>query len=108
LDLIALPRDLEAYVKVDGWLYQKPCKDLSEQGGDATDRVLGFVHIIAFKGKQMGFIVIVDQSDKMEDDDCGWKEKWTCDMVLCVPCYEQRNNKMDVMVTKEKQQKDCA
>jgi hypothetical protein len=35
-------------------------------------------------------------------------EKWTCDMVLCVPCYEQEITKMDVMVTKEKQQEKIA
>jgi hypothetical protein len=29
-------------------------------------------------------------------------------MVLCVPCYEQEITNMDVMVTKEKQGKDCA
>jgi hypothetical protein len=42
-------RYLEAYVKVDGWLYQKPCKDLSEQGGDTTDRVLDLSTLLLSK-----------------------------------------------------------
>jgi hypothetical protein len=97
LDLIALPkRYLEAYVKVDGWLYQKPCKDCVNKGGDATDRVLDLSTLLLSKGKtDVGFYCNCGPvGHKMDDDDCGWKEKWTCDMVLCVPCYEQRNNKM--------------
>jgi hypothetical protein len=44
----------------------------------------------------------------MDDDDCGWKEKWTCDMVLCVPCYEQQITNGSDGNKRKAARKDCA
>jgi hypothetical protein len=53
LELLPLPKAyLEAYVKVGGWLYKKPCKDCAEREGDGTEQVLDMSTLLGLKGRK--------------------------------------------------------
>jgi hypothetical protein len=44
---------LEAYVKVGGWLYKKPCKDCAEKEGAGTEQqVLDVSTLLGLKGRK--------------------------------------------------------
>jgi hypothetical protein len=40
---------LEAYVKVGGWLYKKPCKDCAEKEGAGTEQVSDVSTLLGFE-----------------------------------------------------------
>jgi hypothetical protein len=111
-----LPWFVTQYIKRDilrplcksGWLaISKPCKDC-EQGGVATDPVQDLSTLLS-KENRCGFYCNCGPvGHKMDDDDCGWKEKWTCDMVLCVPCYEQQITNGSDGNKRKAARKDCA
>jgi hypothetical protein len=98
LGLMALPKIyLRAFVKEGGWLYKKPCKDCAakETGNGNKDLVLDVASLLTIKGKQdVGYYCNCGpRSFGMKDSD-ELKALWTCDMVLCLSCFNERENKM--------------
>ena len=90
---------LQAYVKENGWLYQMPCKDCAKKkegpGGDKG--VMEVSSLLDLRGKQqLGvFCNCGPVGHKMvEEDDPVRKKQWTCDMFLCMECFNKRINGM--------------
>jgi hypothetical protein len=59
LELLPLPKaSLEAYVKVGGWLYKKPCKDCAGKERDKKEQVLDVSTLLGLKGrKDVGYLL---------------------------------------------------
>ena len=91
LELLALPKVyLGAYVKEGGWLYKKPCKDCEKK---ENGNVLDMSTLLKLKGRSdVGYYCNCGPiGHKMsEDEEPSYKQRWTCDMVLCMPCYDER------------------
>ena len=96
LELLPLPKAyLEAYVKVGGWLYKKPCKDCAEREGDGTEQVLDVSTLLGLKGrKDVGYYCNSGPAGHRMGEDAEWRHQWTCDMALCMDCYAHRLTSM--------------
>ena len=98
LELLALPKAyLEVYVRVGGWLHKKPCKDCAVKEGDSAGRVLDVSTLLGLKGKNsLGYYCNCGPTGHkmVMDDEPVWKQQWSCDMVLCMPCYDERMKRM--------------
>jgi hypothetical protein len=78
-------------------LYKKPCKDCAakETGNGNKHLVLDVASLLTMKRKQdVGYYCNCgSRSFGMKDGD-ELKALWTCDMVLCMSCFNERENKM--------------
>jgi hypothetical protein len=101
-ELMPLPKVyLKAYVKVGGWLYQKPCRDCKqkENAADEKDkiedgRVLILADLLSSKevksALQIAWYCNYGARAHGLDEGDEFKSKFACDMVLCVGCYDNR------------------
>jgi hypothetical protein len=99
LGLMALPKKyLRSYLKENGWLHNKPCRDcgVKEEGERGSGKVLELSCLLSRKGGQdeVGYYCNCGPTGFGMDDDDENKAAWTCDMVLCMECYSDRKNKM--------------
>jgi hypothetical protein len=98
LELLAIDRGyLRAYVKEGGWLHRTPCKDCAMAEDNMDDRVLDVATLLTSKGKkEIGYYCNCGATGHKMDIEAEpeWKRKWTCDMVLCMPCYDKRKQTM--------------
>jgi hypothetical protein len=105
LELKELPRSyLKSYVKEGGCLFQMPCYDCKKKmdkkiiGNEGTARVLDLADLLTSKKGNVDEMARycnygVASHGMKEDDD--WKERFACDMVLCIPCYKERMDDSD-------------
>jgi len=99
-DLVVLQKNyLMKYVKVGGWLHQKPCKgcaDDTNEVGD-RDRVMDMSTLLSLKGNNngVGYICNCGPVGHGMEDGNTTKEEFMCDMVLCMGCYTSRMIKAD-------------
>jgi hypothetical protein len=112
MDLLALPKGyLKTYVKVGGWLHNKPCKDCATKVGGSPPQVLDVSSLLKLKGvTEVGYYCNcgpVGHMMNMEEQPTH-KKQWTCDMFLCIPCYDGRMSTMgEGGVTKRIRRKRC-
>ena len=93
-DLISMTRpDLTFFVKENGWLYNKPCKDCAckEPGDSEIDTRILDMKILLEKGNRDfgSYCNCGPTGHKMQTDDPD-KSKYTCDLILCRACFEKR------------------
>jgi hypothetical protein len=99
-DLIVLHKNyLAMYVKVNGWLHQKPCKGCAEKKNEVgdRDRVMDVSTLLSLKGNNsgVGFVCNCGPIGHGMKEDNAAKKDYTCDMVLCMSCYASRLDKAD-------------
>jgi hypothetical protein len=98
LGLIAMPKNyLRMYVKEGGWLYKSPCKDCAtkENGTGEENLVLDVASLLSLKGTQeVGYYCNCGPTGYGMEDGHEYKAAWSCDMVLCMSCYNERTKKM--------------
>ena len=98
LELLALPKGyLKVYVREGEWLHKKPCKDCAQKESGCPDLVLDISSLLKVKGKgDVGYYCNCGPTGhKMKlDEDPVYKQQYDCDMVLCLPCYDDRKLKM--------------
>ena len=86
---------METSVQVDGWLHKRPCKDCTAKIGIMSELVLDVSTLLNLKGKQdVGYYCNCGPTGHKMEDEPAWKQQWTCDMVLCIPCYDKRKTNM--------------
>ena len=89
---------IAAYVKVGAWLHKKPCIDcaaIGERVETATERVMDASMLLLLKQPNVAYICNCGPiGHKMEEGEEG-KDEYQCDMMLCLPCYSERESKMD-------------
>jgi hypothetical protein len=92
LELLPLPKAyLEAYVKVGGLLYKKPCEDCAGKEREKKEQVLDVSILFGMKGrKDVRYYCISGPAGHIMGDEAEWRHKWKCDMVLCLDCYAQQ------------------
>jgi hypothetical protein len=89
---------LKTYVRKGNWLENTPCKDCAAKPEKEDGRVMDLATILKSKGEPMDDVArycnfgVVAHS--MEDEDA-FKERFTCDMILCKDCYRGRLNKYE-------------
>jgi hypothetical protein len=100
MDLLALPKGyLKTYVKVGGWLYKKPCKDCAKKESGSSQQVLDVSSLLELKGTtEVGYYCNCGLAGHMMNMEAqpSYKKRWTCDMVLCMLCYDGRKLRMGV------------
>ena len=98
LDLKILPSDyLRNYMKVGGWLWNVPCRDCAKgrQGSHNKGDELDLSSRMPKKGKRdMGYYCNCGPVGHEMEDDHPDKAMYTCDLVLCMGCYERRKESM--------------
>ena len=99
LELLALPKGyLKVYVREGEWLHNKPCKDCAQKESGCPDLVLDISSLLKVKGKGdvIGYYCNCGPTGhKMKgDEDPVYKQQYDCDMVLCLPCYDERKLRM--------------
>jgi hypothetical protein len=88
---------LKAYVKVGAWLHKKPCVDCStrSEGSEQTrERVMDASVLVKGKGPNVAWICNCGPVGHKMKDGADGKEDYVCDMMLCLPCYGERESKM--------------
>ena len=94
-DLVVLQKNyLVKYVKVGGWLHERPCKGCAEDKtvmGD-RDRVMAMSSLLGTKGTNngVGFICNCGPVGHGMEEGNPAKGDYTCDMALCMACYTSR------------------
>ena len=100
LELKALSKQyLRFYVEEDGWLYRKPCKDCAakDKVKKEAHHVLEMSSLLTVRGKQdVGYYCNCGATGFQMEESNEIKELYTCDMVLCNPCFSQRVEKIPV------------
>jgi hypothetical protein len=85
--------DLKYYTKKDFWLDNKPCSDCVDKAPSDRNRVMDVGSILVSNALEKGAMVMVcncgPTAHRMQEDDPS-KPLYSCDMVLCVPCYKER------------------
>jgi hypothetical protein len=98
LDLKILPSDyLRNYMKVRGWLWNVPCTDCAKgrQGSHNKGDKLDLSSRMPKKGKRdVGYYCNCGPVGQEMEDDHPDKAMYTCDLVLCMGCYERRKESM--------------
>ena len=99
LELLPLERKyLQTYVKEKGWLDKVPCFDCNKNEGEKDhDRVLNVAELLQLKGKQVlgVYCNCGPVGHKMvAEEEPTRKTQWSCDMVLCLECFESRKKEM--------------
>ena len=98
LDLKILPSDyLRNYMKVGGWLWNVPCRDCAKgrQGSHNKGDELDLSSRMPKKGKRdVGYYCNCGPVGHEMEDDHPDKAMYTCDLVLCMGCYERRKESM--------------
>ena len=96
LDLLLLPKDyLETFTKVGVWLDKKPCKDCAKREDDGSSKVLEVATLLNLKGmRELGYYCNCGPTGHNMKEGTEWKHQWTCDMVLCMTCYDKRRMTM--------------
>ena len=88
---------MAAYVKVGGWLHKKPCVDCAaqcESTKETREKVLDASVLLRLKQQGVAYICNCGPiGHKMDEGEEG-KEEYQCDMMLCIPCYSERESKM--------------
>jgi hypothetical protein len=89
---------MAAYVKVGAWLHKKPCIDCAssqdESTKDTREKVLDASVLLQLKQQTVAYICNCGPvAHKMEEGEEG-REEYECDMMLCLPCYSERESKM--------------
>jgi hypothetical protein len=99
LGLKPLPKNyLESYVKKGGWLYKVPCKDCAVKSSEENKEggVVDVESLLSIRGrKDVGYYCNCGPTGYAMDDDHDYKALWTCDMILCMNCYNERTSKMN-------------
>jgi hypothetical protein len=89
---------IASYVKVGAWLYRKPCIDCAArcEGTDGTrGRVLDASVLLRVKEPIVAYICNCGPiGHRMMEEDEG-RDEYNCDMMLCLPCYSDRESKME-------------
>jgi hypothetical protein len=84
LELLSIDKKhLRAHVKVGGWLHDAPCKDCA----------LGVSCLLTGRGtREVGFCCNCGPvGHKMvTEKEPARKQQWTCDMILCMDCFNKR------------------
>jgi hypothetical protein len=76
-----------------GWLHNVPCKDCAEEGGGGEDADLN--QLLPKKGKKdVGYYCNCGPTGHEMKEDHQYKALYTCDMVLCMKCYDKRKEGM--------------
>jgi hypothetical protein len=99
-ELKELPKEyLKVYVKRGNWLCNKPCKDCACKPEEEKDRVMDVAEILKDKKVRSDdmarYCNYGRTAHSMEEDD-EFKQRFTCDMVLCKGCYKKRVDKYEV------------
>jgi hypothetical protein len=88
---------ITAYVKVGAWLHKKPCIDCAAQSENVEgreERILDASVLLLLKQPDLAYICNCGPiGHKMEEGEEG-KDEYQCDMMLCLPCYSERESKM--------------
>jgi hypothetical protein len=88
---------LAACVKVGAWLHKKPCVDCAarrESGDETREIVLDASVLLLLKQPILAYICNCGPiGHKMEEGEEG-REEYECDMMLCLPCYRDRESKL--------------
>ncbi len=98
LDLKVLPSDyLSNYMKEGGWLWNVQCKDCAKRDdseeNDGTE--MGLSGLMPKKGKKdVGYYCNCGPTGHDMEDEHPYKEIYTCDLVLCMGCYDKRKERM--------------
>jgi hypothetical protein len=94
LDLLALPKDyLRGYVREGEWLHGKPCKDCALKNSGCQDRVMDISSLLKVKGRgAVGYYCNCGPTGHKMDEvkEPIYKRQFECEMVLCMPCYLER------------------
>ena len=98
---MALPKAyLRTYVKCDGWLYKRLCKSCATDAKESRDgdvKVMDVSSLLSLKTKKGGvgwYCNCGPVGHKMVEGH-EYKRVYTCDMVLCPPCFSKRIEKRD-------------
>ena len=98
-EMVRLEKEyLKAFVKQGGWLHETPCLDCAKNEEGKTDPVLDMSSLLELKGRrEFGYYCNCGPvGHKMtSEDDSSQKLQWTCNMVLCMPCFSKRQALMD-------------
>lgn len=92
-------RWIASYVKTGAWLYNKSCVDCTAKSkGDKKGEdglVLDAAVLLHVKDSNVAFICNCGPiGHKMMEGEEG-RDDYQCDLMLCVPCYSDRESKMD-------------
>ena len=94
MELKVLPSNyLMGYMKEGGWLHKKPCKDCVRVGECGEDEDL--TQILPKKGiKDVGYYCNCGPTGHEMKEEHPLKTEYTCDLVLCMKCYDKRKEGM--------------
>ena len=85
--------DLKYYTRKGFWLDNKPCSDCVHKTPSDNNRVMDVGSILLSNALEKGAMVMVcncgPTAHTMQPDDPS-KSLYSCDLVLCVPCYNER------------------
>ena len=85
--------DLKFYTKTGYWLYNKPCSDCLQKPPSEANRVMNVRSLMLGKETDLGAKVMVctcgPTAHGMKADNPS-KPLYACDLVLCMPCYNER------------------
>lgn len=88
---------MRAYVKIGGWLHNKPCVDCAAKSDGTKEtggKVMDASALLLLKQDNVAYICNCGPiGHKMMEDEKG-KEDCQCDMMLCLPCHSERENKL--------------
>jgi hypothetical protein len=89
---------MAAYVKEGAWLHKKPCVDCAARGEsteETSEKVLDVSVLLRLKQQCVAYICNCGPTGhKMEEGEEG-KDEYQCDMMLCLPCFSERESKME-------------
>jgi glucan-binding YG repeat protein len=97
LDLKVLQSDyLKIYMRKGGWLWNVPCKDCVKGGGNEDDDapMLDLSNQMMKGKKDVGYYCNCGPTGHDMVEDHPYKRMYTCDLVLCMGCYDKRKGKM--------------
>ena len=96
-DLIVLDRaHLTSFVKKDGWLYNKPCRDCAEMQTETLEynnRILNMATLLQKGNRVFGHYCNCGQTGHKMDDNDPYKPDYNCNLVLCPKCFAKRESK---------------
>jgi hypothetical protein len=99
LELKILPSDyLKSYMREGGWLWKVPCKDCAkrkEGGGHNNRDKSDLLGLMPKKEKRdVGYYCSCGPTGHDMADEHPLKAMYTCDLVLCMGCYDSRKEGM--------------
>ena len=85
-------------MKEGGWLWRVPCKDCTSKSdgkGEEGGYIEGLSQLLPKKGKKdVGYYCNCGPTGHGMKEEDPSKELYTCDLVLCMGCYDRRKGRM--------------